>query len=132
MSDSVNDKMNQAIANKAQATKIDAGRNRRPFGSLAQKLHYAQREGYHRHWFNDSPGRIQRALDASYTHVLENGKPVSRPVDVAPGGGALMGFLMEIPKEWWEADQKEVQDRIKEQEEGIIRGEADVERGLAV
>ena len=95
--------------------------NRIPFGSFVQRLAYPERPGYHRHWFNDSPGRIMRALQAGYKHVTDpDGKNVSRPVGTAIGGGALIGFLMELPGRWWDKDmallQKEV-DRI----DGAIR-----------
>ena len=30
---------------------------RKPFGTFDQKLAYPSREGFHRHWFNDEPGR---------------------------------------------------------------------------
>ncbi|GBQ28586.1 hypothetical protein [Gluconacetobacter azotocaptans] len=82
------------------------GRNvRKPFGTREQKLAYPDREGYHRHWFNDEPGRIARAQDAGYTQVDDDsGKPVSMTVGVARGGGALIAYLMEIPMEWYRED----------------------------
>lgn len=81
------------------------GVSRRPFGLREQKLAYPDREGYHRHWFNDEPGRIARAGDAGYSQVLdESGKPVSMTVGVARGGGAQVAYLMEIPAEWYRED----------------------------
>src|ERR1041384_4296280 len=44
---------------------------RKPFGSQGQKLAYADRPGYHRHWFNDTPGRIMDAQSAAYDFVLD-------------------------------------------------------------
>ena len=79
---------------------------RKPFGSHVQKLAYAQREGYHRHWFKDSPGRIARALEAGYSHVKgEDGKNVSQHIGLAEMGRGLDGYLMEIPIEWYKEDQ---------------------------
>jgi hypothetical protein len=80
---------------------------RKPFGAHVQKLSYPARENYHRHWFNDTPGRIARALEAGYSHVKSHdGKNVSRIVGVAEaGGGGLNAFLMEIPLEWYREDQ---------------------------
>ena len=98
--------------------------SRVPFGSNEERLGYEKREGYHRHWFNDSPGRLQRALKAGYKHVLdkETGKNVSVPVGVAPNGGVLMGFLMEIPLEWWKKDLALGQERVDKTDADIRRG----------
>lgn len=97
--------------------------SRIPFGSAVQRLDYPIRQGYHRYWFNDSPGRIQRALAAGYKHVLDgDGKIVHRPVGTITGGGVLLGYLMEIPVEWWKKDlaaSQKVNDRI----------DADIRRG---
>lgn len=80
-------------------------RERRPFGTLQQKLAYPERPGYHRHWFNDVPGRISQALEAGYEHVKDSeGKPVTRVVGVAEQGGPLNAFIMEIPEEWYQED----------------------------
>lgn len=96
---------------------------RKPFGTREQKLAYPNREGYHRHWFNDEPGRIMRAQEAGYTQVMgEDGKPVCTPVGVARiGGGVLIGYLMEIPIEWYredmaaqEAEQRKLMDQIRD------------------
>lgn len=96
---------------------------RKPFGSQIQKLAYEQRVGYHRHWFNDSPGRIETALEAGYTHVEDKeGKKVSRVVGINPGGGPLMGFLMETPEEWYEEDMARQALLNKEREDAIRSG----------
>lgn len=96
---------------------------RKPFGSMDQKLYYPQREGYHRHWFNEKPGRLDAALDAGYTFVLDREqKKVSRVVDVAPGGGPLHAWLMEIPQEWFEEDMKRQQKVVDEREDTIKKG----------
>jgi hypothetical protein len=79
---------------------------RKPFGSHVQKLSYPERPGFHRHWFNDTPGRIARAEEAGYTHVkTADGRNVARIMGVGEGGGALNGYLMEIPLEWYREDQ---------------------------
>lgn len=80
-------------------------RKRTPFGSLQQKLAYPERPGFHRHWFNDVPGRITQALEAGYEHVKDDeGKPVMRVVGVAEQGGPLNAYIMEIPEEWYTED----------------------------
>lgn len=80
-------------------------RERKPFGTKEQRLAYADRAGYHRHWFNDEPGRLARALEAGYEHVKnDHGQTVSTVVGTARGGGALHAYLMEIPEEWYRED----------------------------
>lgn len=97
---------------------------RRPFGARDQKLAYPVRPGYHRHWFNDDPGRIDRAAEAGYEHVKDgqSGKNVSTVVGTARGGGSLVAFLMEIPEEWYREDMAAnealVLDRKREIEQG--------------
>ena len=94
---------------------------RKPFGSHVQKLKYPDRPGFHRHWFNDTPGRIPRALDAGYKHVRDlDGKNVARIVGVAQTGGGQNAFLMEIPDEWWKHDQA-VKDKARDEIDAKIR-----------
>ena len=91
-----------------------------PFGTDRQKLAYEVREGYHRYWFNDEPGRIQQAISGGYTHVVDKeGKNVCQVVDKTTG---LKGYLMEIPKEWWDEDLAAVQKKVDAKEAGIRRG----------
>ncbi len=96
---------------------------RKPFGSTDQKLAYPARPGYHRHWFNDEPGRIHAAEQAGYTYVNDyQGKVVSQVVGTTKGGGPQTGYLMEIPLEWYDEDMKRLQDGVNEKEKGIRRG----------
>jgi hypothetical protein len=101
--------------------------NRKPFGSQTQKLAFPAREGFHRHWFNDQPGRIKQAQDAGYTHVIDEAtqKPVTRVVGVTAQGGPLDGYLMEIPTEWWESDMADNEKTVKEKEDTIRRGQVE-------
>lgn len=102
-------------------TKTVTRDRRKPFGSQVQKLAYEARVGYHRHWFNDSPGRIETALEAGYTHVEDkDGKKVSRVVGISPGGGPQMGFLMEVPQEWYDEDMAR-QAAVNAEREAAIR-----------
>lgn len=96
---------------------------RKPFGSHQQKLAYAAREGYHRHWFNEIPGRLDRALEAGYTFVLDKeSQKVCRPVGVGESGGALMAYLMEIPEEWYKEDQAAEQKRLDDLDNNLRQG----------
>lgn len=100
--------------------------SRKPFGSTDQKLAWPIRPGYHNHWFNDDPGRIQTAKDAGYEHVQDyRSMPVSRVVGVAPGGGPLLAYLMEVPQEWWEEDQARQQKLVDTKMDAIRRGYVD-------
>lgn len=98
---------------------------RKPFGSMEQRLAYAQRKGYHRHWFNEVPGRIDRALEAGYNFVNDTqGTRVNRVVGVAPAGGPLIAFLMEIPQDWYDQDQKREQEKVDQVDAEIRSGKA--------
>lgn len=96
---------------------------RQPFGSTTQKLAYPPRTGYHRHWFNDEPGRIDQALAAGYTHVDDKeGNQVKRVVGVTQGGGPLVGYLMEVPEEWFQEDMARQQKEVDKLDDAIRRG----------
>lgn len=96
---------------------------RKPFGNQVQKLAYPLRSGYHRHWFNDEPGRIEKALEAGYTHVEDKeGKKVVRVVGVNQGGGSLHGYLMEIPQEWYDEDMAAQQKVVDAMDQAIKDG----------
>ncbi len=107
----------------------------------SRRLRFPQREGFHRHVFNDDKktNRIQRALDAGYTFVTEDaegrdpragdasriGKNTSQHV-----GDGMMGFLMEIPQETYDKDQKAKQTIIDRQEAEIRRDKKPSDEGL--
>lgn len=104
--------------------------SRKPFGSQDQKLAYPARDGYHRHWFNELPGRIDSALEAGYTHVLDKeGRKVVRVVGVATSGDGLPSYLMEIPQEWYEDDMARQQSEIDKTEEAMRRGKLEEKPG---
>lgn len=104
--------------------------NRKPFGALEQRLAYPQRDGFHRHWFNDIPGRVARAEEAGYSHVKDaEGKNVCRLVGTADGGAPLHAYLMEIPEEWFQEDMAEQQRIVAEKEQAMKRGELEMQPG---
>lgn len=80
-------------------------RRRSPFGTQSQKLALPERPGYKRHWFNDSPGRVDDAEANGWTKVQSKDKKVVRRV-VGSGrdGGALYAYAMEIPSVIWERE----------------------------
>jgi hypothetical protein len=97
--------------------------NRKPFGSMIQKLAVQPRPGYHRHWFNDEPGRVDMAKENGYNHVLDPStqKPVARVVN----RGGQQAYLMEIPKEWFEDDLAAQQKGVDDKEETMRRGQVE-------
>lgn len=96
---------------------------RQPFGSTTQKLAYPARPGFHRHWFNDDPGRIDAALAAGYTHVLDKkGENVHKVVGVNTAGGPLEGYLMELPEEWYQEDMARQHAETEKIQDAIKRG----------
>jgi hypothetical protein len=104
---------------------LPEGFARKPFGAHVQKLTYPERPGFHRHWFNDYPGRISKALEAGYKHVTDaNGRNVSRIVGVGQASGGLTAFLMEIPEVYWRQDQA-----AKDAERDKV--DAKIRRGIA-
>lgn len=103
---------------------------RKPFGSQDQKLAYPERPGFHRHWFNEVPGRIDSALEAGYTHVLnKEGIKVNQVVGVANSGQPLVAWLMELPQDWYEEDMKRQQQVVDEKDSAIRQGALDAKPG---
>jgi hypothetical protein len=97
---------------------------RRGFGNQGQKLAYPERQGYHRHWFNDTPGRVAAAQESGYTQVMDpaSGQPVTRVVGTRPDGGPLPAYLLEIPQEWFDDDMEELEKINRSKEEAIKGG----------
>ena len=106
-----------------------AERKRIPMSVPVQKLEAPDIPGYHLHWFNGTPDRIQRALDGGYEFVDEKEvkpKTVSLGSNSTASGNTDMGsrvsvvsgteigrdgqplrlILMKIRQEWYEEDQK--------------------------
>lgn len=94
--------------------------------------------GYHLHIFNDTPGRIQQAIDAGYEFVREEevggstSNVVSRNTDIGEkyrflvgtgeGGEPMYAYLMKIRQEYYEEDQKELQRRNDKTDAAIRAG----------
>lgn len=111
--------MNETTYKPLRVTK----EKRQPFGNQTQKLAYPLRSGYHRHWFNDDPGRVDQAILAGYTHVIDkDGNNVKRVVGSNAGGNPITGFLMEIPEEWYQEDMAFQQKVVDTMDDAIRRG----------
>lgn len=112
----------EAIEGEQAPNALRPGFVRKPFGNQEQRLQYPERAGYHRHWFNDIPGRILRAEEAGYTQVNDahTGKPVCTVVGIGRGGDGLTAFLMEIPQAWYDEDMA-AQDNVVLERLGQIK-----------
>lgn len=95
---------------------------RRPFGALEQSMAWPKVEGYRLYWFNDAPGRIQRAREAGYEHIIENGEPVTRIVGKDDGGRGQKAYLMKIPLEWYFEDRAAGQQTLDQRMSDIRNG----------
>ena len=121
-----------------------------PLGSARQKLSLTpekQAELKFRklvpRWINDKSDRLNDALRGGYQFETSasvaagvgtaNGgndisaKPgidsrISRVVGTDEGGHPIRAYLMTIPQDLWEADQKEKQDEITKKEKGMMKG----------
>lgn len=91
--------------------RIRALREGQPFGAFDQKMTLKPIEGYKLHWFNDKPGRIETALRAGWTHIIDprDGKPRMLIVD----SGGLKAYAMKIPEQFWAEDQARQQQRAE-------------------
>src|SRR3990167_163679 len=74
---------------------------RRRWGDRRFNLPKHNRPGFVGHIFNDVPGNIESAKERGYTYVMKDGSPVQSVVDRTSG---TIGFLMEIPKEFYDED----------------------------
>lgn len=116
------------------ATKTQAERKRIPMSVPVQKLEVPAIEGYHLHWFINSTERIERAVNAGYEFVeardvklnnvsLGGDSAVSGNTDLGSRVSVVSGqevgkdgqptrlILMKIRQEWYEEDQKLIDDR---------------------
>lgn len=88
------------------------GSERKPFGVAEQQLAWPEIPGFRLYWFNDVPGRIERAKRAGYDHVNDqDGTAVSRIVGINPQApGGLKSYLMKMPIEWYEQDRAKTEE----------------------
>lgn len=102
---------------------------RQPFGEARLKLQAPARPGFRRYWFNDTPGRVQGALEAGYSFVKLNGRNTRNVVGRAREGGALVAYLMEVPQEWFDKDMAAQQARVDETDAAIKGGRLGATKG---
>ena len=135
----------QNPANAVEKTKTE--RSRIPMSTAQLKLEVPDIPGYHLHWMLGNPSRIAQAMKAGYTFVdhdevdvvntgladdaSKNGNTdmgsrisVVAGSDVGEDGKEQRLYLMKIPLEYWEEDQKALEKR-NEQIAATIRGGGD-------
>jgi hypothetical protein len=114
-------KIAQAVAASTPAP-VPTRPARRPFGTIEQKLAYPPIPGFHIRWFNDTPGRIDRAKEAGFAHVNDKRNvPEKRVVGVGEGG-PLHAYLMKIPQEWYDEDQRIALEQVEAVDKAIREG----------
>lgn len=103
-------------------------RERIPLGTPLPKMNAKVPDGMVGRWFNDTPGRIEAALQAGYEFINDQGGEDSREsarcinVGVNEDGSPMVAYLMAIPEEWYSEDQGKKQRPIDEFEAAIKRG----------
>jgi hypothetical protein len=104
---------------------------RKPFGAQEQTLAWPPIPGFRLYWFNDTPGRVDRAKEAGYEHVRdpETSSPVKRNVGRGENGAGLQSFLMKIPEEWYREDQAAVNAAESEKLRNIREGKTSAPPG---
>lgn len=112
-------------------TRQGFGRKRRkPLGVPTQRLQADVPKGMTGRWTNDTPGRIQRALEGGYEFISSDGEVVqnregcrSEIVGTGRDGGAMKAYLMAIPTVYYDEDQAAKQSEIDKIDDAIRRGE---------
>ena len=120
-------------------------RKRVPMSVPVQRLEVPDLPGYHQHWFKSEPGRIERAISGGYEFVDEKEvkvNSVSLGGNSAQSGNTDMGsrvsivsgtdldaagqpmrlVLMKIKQEWYEEDQKLVDQRNQKTISALTNG----------
>jgi len=117
-------------------SKIDyrAAANRKPMTGLEARLHFDAPEGFKAYWFNDSPGRIQRAIEAGWRFAVKDSNGVIREEDEREGavfvehadtntrGESVRAYAMLMPTDLYKQDFDAKQKRLDVQMEAIKDG----------
>ncbi len=144
----------EPIKQGIKEVKSAAERKRIPMSVPVQKLEAPDIPGYHLHWFQGTPERLQRALDGGYEFVDQKEMKinnVSLGSDSTASGNTDMGsrvsvvsgselgtdgqparlVLMKIIEEWWEEDQKTVAARNQQVADALTNGMVGAENDAA-
>lgn len=102
------------------------GRKRRiPLGAPTQRLAAHEREGFHPRWINDEPGRLTRAEEAGYEFVTTSDERQEKRREIVgrnTDGSAKYAYLMEIPQEYYDEDQRAKLKPVDEFERAVKSG----------
>lgn len=131
----------EKMAETVTTEKSSSGRKRRAaFSGTESKMEIDHViPGFHLHWLNDYAGRIQQAIQGGYDFVtadevggLVNSNVTDRNSDLGEKvrmlvgqdekGGPLYAYLMKIPVDFYEEDQKALQARNDLVDEAIRNG----------
>ena len=120
----------EAAHQARDATRQGDGRKKRtPLGVPVQRLQANVPPSMTGRWTNDTPGRIQRALEGGYEFISSDGEAVqdregcrSEIVGTGRDGGAMRAYLMAIPTVLYEKDQRAKAALNKERMTAIKRG----------
>jgi hypothetical protein len=117
---------------KDKVSEVRTLEKRRPFGVANSKLGINREiEGYHLRWINDTPGRLAMAQESGYEFVTpeEVGRvPLDREKTkvkeladtTSKDGSPIYAYLMKLPQEWYEADNK-IREQPQDQFDDAIR-----------
>jgi len=123
------------------------GRQKRiPLGTPRLKLDAAHLipKGYRSRWVNDDPGRIARAEQGGYVHVVDpdaevgegaenlrdqTSAKVRQRVGVRKDGTPVMAYLMMIKDEFYKEDQDAKEAERRQMEDTMRRGKAGADEG---
>ncbi len=93
-----------------------------------QRMGAAQRPGFHRHWINDTAGSLEEMLDNGYTFVEDDNATIEdddlgnrKSLQVSKNGPPVRAYLMEIPLDQYEEDQRAKETLIQQNENSIRR-----------
>jgi hypothetical protein len=113
----------------AEAASPTKRRRRGNTGGFNLKLKAPERAGFHRHWFNDKPGRLAEAEELAYEHVRDpaiksdsQDSNVRRLVGTQANGQPLYAYLMETPLEEYRAGQEEKEEGHRQIDKAISEG----------
>lgn len=136
----VEQKKEKALQVRSAEERTGTERKRNTFNGTEGKLSIEHNLGkeWHLHILNDTPGRIQAALDGGYEFVTPDelksvktnvtsrntdvGDKVRFLVNPSAKEGEQFGYLMKIKQEWFEEDQQALQEKNNQIDEAIRSG----------
>jgi len=118
----------EQVLNRTTESRSTAERTRGSFNGTKAKLTVGRQiPGYKLYIFNDEPGRIQTALEGGWEFVRPDevggvgdkvtsvntdlGDKVRYLVGTSEKGDGQFAYLLKIKEEWWEEDQRALQER---------------------